>query len=148
MPDIKLIKKLEIKSPHRVTILNAPEGVIKNLLPMPFGVVYESVPTGKCDVVLVFMKDSAELSRVLPRALAAAKDDCIFWCAYPKQTSKVTTDIDRDHGWEMLTGRGLRPVAQISIDDTWSALRFRPKEVVGGRNRRIESVPGPHRYPR
>ena len=26
---------------------------------------------------------------------------------------------------------GLRPVSQVSIDETWSALRFRPKDRVG-----------------
>jgi hypothetical protein len=43
----------------------------------------------------------------------------------------VETDLSRDDFWELLTGAGLRPVTQISIDDTWSALRFRPSELVG-----------------
>jgi hypothetical protein len=30
----------------------------------------------------------------------------------------------------LMKGSGLRPVTQIAIDDTWSALRFRPEEMV------------------
>ncbi len=36
------------------------------------------------------------------------------------------TDLNRDSLWELLSGDGIRPVRQIAIDDTWSALRFRP----------------------
>ncbi len=53
------------------------------------------------------------------------------WAAYPKKTSGIDTDITRDHGWEALNAAGLRPVRQIAIDDTWSALRFRRPEHVG-----------------
>ena len=33
--------------------------------------------------------------------------------------------------WELPGGANLRPVAQVSIDDTWSALRYRPADKVG-----------------
>jgi hypothetical protein len=32
---------------------------------------------------------------------------------------------------EELSDTGMRPVTQIAIDETWSALRFRPYEEVG-----------------
>jgi hypothetical protein len=36
------------------------------------------------------------------------------------------TDINRDSLWPILGEHGLRPVTQVSIDQVWSALRFRP----------------------
>ena len=36
------------------------------------------------------------------------------------------TDINRDSLWPFLSELGLRPVTQVSIDQMWSALRFRP----------------------
>lgn len=37
---------------------------------------------------------------------------------------------NRDKGWDTVKNLGLRPVSQIAIDETWSALRFRPVERV------------------
>lgn len=36
------------------------------------------------------------------------------------------TDINRDSLWPILAEHGLRPVAQVSLDDVWSTMRFRP----------------------
>ena len=55
----------------------------------------------------------------------------LLWLSYPKRSSKVETDLSRDVGWEVVADAGLRPVTQVSIDETWSALRFRPVERVG-----------------
>ena len=49
----------------------------------------------------------------------------------PKGTSKIKTDINRDT--IRVTGEefNITTVTAISIDDTWSALRFRPIDKVG-----------------
>jgi hypothetical protein len=45
---------------------------------------------------------------------------------YPKGTSrKYSSDINRDHGWDPIIETGFRAVTQVSVDDDWSALRFR-----------------------
>jgi hypothetical protein len=43
--------------------------------------------------------------------------------AYPKGNR---ADINRDSVWPILAEHGLRPIAQVSVDEVWSALRFRP----------------------
>ncbi|MGP8215089.1 MAG: hypothetical protein ACLQQ4_05955 [Bacteroidia bacterium] len=55
----------------------------------------------------------------------------VLWFAYPKGTSKIKTDINRDT--LRVTGEkyGITTVTAISIDDTWSALRFRPIDKAG-----------------
>ena len=57
--------------------------------------------------------------------------ESVLWFAYPKGTSKIKTDINRDT--IRITGEefGITTVSAISIDDTWSALRFRPIGKVG-----------------
>lgn len=42
------------------------------------------------------------------------------------EAKQLGTDLNRDVVWELLGDRGIRPVRQVSIDDVWSALRFRP----------------------
>jgi hypothetical protein len=71
------------------------------------------------------------VERLGPTALDAVRYDGLLWMSYPKRSSKVETDITRDRGWHMLAQAGLRPVTQVSIDATWSGLRFRPIEQVG-----------------
>ncbi|MFH5821489.1 DUF3052 domain-containing protein [Georgenia sp. AZ-5] len=46
----------------------------------------------------------------------------VLWVAYPKGNK---ADINRDTLWPMLTEYGLRPTTQVSVDEEWSALRFR-----------------------
>jgi hypothetical protein len=48
-----------------------------------------------------------------------------------EKSSGIESDLTRDEGWAPLFDAGLRPVRQIAIDDTWSALRFRRVEHVG-----------------
>jgi hypothetical protein len=49
----------------------------------------------------------------------------IVWFAYPKGTSKrYKSQTDRDNGWNVL-GQGFEPVRMVSIDEDWSAKRFR-----------------------
>ena len=81
----------------------------------------------KAEAVLVFVKDSQELKARAKPAIEAARRDAIAYVAYPK-AGQLGTDLDRDSLWAMLEGQGIRPVRQIAIDDTWSALRFRPAE--------------------
>src|SRR3569833_2993447 len=58
-------------------------------------------------------------------ARAAAARDELAWSAYPK-AGLLGTDLSRDRLADLVRARGLRPVRQIAIDETRSALRFRP----------------------
>ena len=98
---------------------------------MPQGVELADEPEGTFDFVHLFVKNVAELESLGPTAINAVKHDGLLWISYPKRSSKVKTDITRDVGWDILAQAGLRAVTQVSIDDVWSALRFRPIERVG-----------------
>jgi hypothetical protein len=133
MTDNPLVKRLQLKPGQGALFLNAPEGYIASLGPLPDGVALADGATGTLDFVQLFVRDSAELTTHAPAALAAIRLDGVLWIAYPKQSAKVKTDLTRDRGWEPITAAGLRPVTQIAIDETWSALRWRPIELVKSR---------------
>jgi hypothetical protein len=44
--------------------------------------------------------------------------------------SKYRSQIDRDHGWDVLGSEGFEPVRMVAIDEDWSALRFRRKSFI------------------
>jgi hypothetical protein len=54
----------------------------------------------------------------------------VLWLAYPKKSSGVKTDLSRDAGWPPLEAADFLPVTQISLDETWSALRFRRRSEI------------------
>ncbi len=131
MPENALARKLQIKPGQRLAVLNQPPGYLDLITPLPAGCELVDGPEGTLDHVQLFVRDSQELFRFWPTAQSLGKPDCVLWIAYPKKSAKTSTDITRDHGWEPVWTSGLRPVTQVSIDDTWSALRFRPTEKVG-----------------
>ena len=133
MDDTPLIKKLGIKPKNRVAILNAPEGYREQLgtLPADAELVTTVTPAGSFDVVQLFVRNKAELDRDGLMAIQAVKPGGILWISYTKQSSKVTTDLNRDVLWKVFPDKEWRPVTQISIDEVWSALRFRPQSEVG-----------------
>lgn len=131
MTTTALLKKLLIKSGQRLIILNAPAGYWEELSPLPANIEVATQPEGLFDLVQLFVKDSAELTEFSPTALQIAKPTGILWITYPKGTAKVKTDLNRDILWKLLEPTGWRPVTQVAIDATWSAMRFRPLSLVG-----------------
>jgi len=115
--------------------MNAPLRYLGELGPLPDGVTmvderHAALDAG-CDVVQLFVKDQAEVARLIPEAERALKRGGVLWISYPKGGLKANTDLNRDILWELLSKRGLIGVTLISIDAVWSAMRFRPSDQVG-----------------
>lgn len=128
-----LTKKLRLHTVEQALILNAPEGYFDVLgeLPTSIDIHDQADPETEYEYVQAFVKTGDELQHFLPQALSAIKFDGLLWICYPKKNSKLKSDLSRDIVWEMTKGTGIRPVTQVSIDETWSALRFRPDQAVG-----------------
>jgi hypothetical protein len=75
----------------------------------------------------------SHLDRHLTAAHAALEPGGLFWISYPKGSSKVPTDLNRDVFLRALQHLGVRPFTQVSVDEVWSALWFRPFAEVGSR---------------
>ena len=132
MAKTPLIKRLRIQPGQRIAITNPPPGYVEGLGALPEGVqVVDDPDEGTLDLVHLFVGKIAELEKLGPEAMRSPRQGGMLWISYPKRSSKVETDISRDVGWDTIAKAGLRPVFQISIDDVWSALRFRPIDEVG-----------------
>jgi hypothetical protein len=134
MAEASLIKKLGIKPKQRLIILNAPEGFseqIGTLLPAEVELFNSPSLTSNFDIVIQFVRNKSEVEKDTPLAIGMVNPGGRLWLSYPKQSSKVPTDINRDILWKIFPNSEWRPVTQISINEIWSALRFRPKSEVG-----------------
>src|SRR5215204_4547698 len=126
MPESALSRKMKIKPAQRITLVNAPEGFASELAPLPDGVEFAETLRGKFDWIQLFVKNTAELNKHLPRVLRAMKPDTLLWLTYPKGTSKIQTDLTRDKGWESLQPLNLEWINLIAVNETWSAFALRP----------------------
>jgi hypothetical protein len=80
---------------------------------------------------LVFIREKQDFLNFLTNQIGNIVPDSVLWFAYPKGTSKIKTDINRDILRSLGETVRLTTVSAISIDETWSAIRFRPIEQVG-----------------
>jgi hypothetical protein len=113
--------KLQIKPGQRVMILAGDGDVPAIGAPGTEG----AGSPAAADVVLAFVRGKADLESIAAPAIEAARGDKLAWIAYPK-AGKLGTDLNRDVLAAALAGQGVQPVRQVAIDETWSALRFRP----------------------
>ncbi|MCU0489930.1 MAG: DUF5655 domain-containing protein [Anaerolineales bacterium] len=122
MNDGTLLKKLNLKIGQRVLLLDPPTGYAERL----DEVRPELNAVGIYDFVQLFVPDSTALAARWAEALAVLGPQGALWICYPKIQSGLNSDLTRDAGWEPVFKAGYRPVTQIAIDETWSALRFKP----------------------
>jgi hypothetical protein len=120
-----LAQKFQLKAGQSIMLVKPPAGYDKFLASEGIGTVETS------DALLIFVNSLAELEQIVPPAFKSVSGDALVWVAYPKGSSGVKTDLNRDKLWDALKRTGWRPVRQIAVDHVWSALRFRPAEKVG-----------------
>jgi hypothetical protein len=121
-------EKLKIKPKTTLLTLNAPADFKKGLKGLPAGVSISD--SGKnYDQVHWFVFNRAQLEKEMSKVMKLVKDTIIVWVYYPKGTSKIQTDLNRDKGWDCLLSEGdkLTWISLISFDDTWSVFGFRAK---------------------
>ncbi|CAN7745254.1 hypothetical protein LJR153_006546 [Paenibacillus sp. LjRoot153] len=119
----ELLKKLRYKE-GRALVMQAPEGY-------KLGIEDHGAPSGTYEFVQLFINHAADVDTWVHKAIAHLNEDALFWITYPKQSSKIKTDINRDSLFALVgDSTDYRAVSNVAVDDTWSALRFRHKSKV------------------
>ena len=121
------IKKLKFKD--NGIVINATKALEEELVKLGFKTALNR--TIKNSNTLVFINNNTEFLDFLNNNMIDIETDSVLWFAYPKGTSKIKTDINRDTIRITGEGYGITTVTAISINDIWSALRFRPIDKVG-----------------
>lgn len=127
-PTSSLVSKLRIKEGKVAWIVNAPPGYIDLLSPLPEGAVISENVKGTYDFLQFFASRKSEIVKFLPANLKRARENAMVWIAYPKMTSGIASDLNRDLVRDIVAEFGWRTVAIISIDTVWAALRIRPEQ--------------------
>ncbi|NLV18570.1 MAG: hypothetical protein GXY51_03660 [Bacteroidetes bacterium] len=123
-----LLRKLNYKDYERIAVLNADEAFLSAVRNELSDIVIDPEIDQRCpyEFMIIFVRNMAEVENTAPLALHNLTADGILWFCFPKKKSKKTTiGLSRDKGWKTLNNAGFFGVRIITIDDNWSALRFR-----------------------
>ncbi len=123
MADSSLARKMKRKPERRAAIVAAPAGY--EVASFPGFEPASSSLSGRFDWVQIFVQNKAQLDKLAPKAVRALRPESILWISFPKGSSKIQTDLSRDHGWEIVRSLELKWLTLISVNETWSAFAFR-----------------------
>lgn len=116
----KLMKKLGLKDQTSILVINAPEDYLE-MISSYNGDIHTNIQT-KYDFVQAFavnLSDAYKIGKEL-------SEDGILWFCYPKGSSKkYNSDINRNKTWDVFSPFEFEPVSLVSIDEDWSAIRFK-----------------------
>jgi hypothetical protein len=115
-----LAKKLGIKPGHRLMLRGAPEGF--EIPELPDGVTL--VTRGKADVIVSFHTERRDFERRLPQLRKCLEAAGGLWIAWPKQASKVPTDLNENLVRDAALANALVDNKVAAIDQVWSGLRL------------------------
>jgi hypothetical protein len=116
-----LAVKLGIKPGFKVLLANEPVGFVAALGSLPEGAALVAAP-GPADLIVLFVTSLDLLRADLPGLKAMLKPGGLFWIAWRKGG---VGEVTRDNMWPIAGSFGLQPVANVAVDEVWSALRFK-----------------------
>lgn len=123
-----LREKLNYKDQQRIAILNSDEIMLKLLMDEFKGICIDTSidPRYPYEFIIVFTRFYCEVEGLASGALHNLITNGTLWFAFPKRrSSKYSSDLDKDHGWEYITDKGFDKVRIISLNEDWSAMRFK-----------------------
>ncbi len=119
-----LPKKLGIKAPMRVAVIDSPSPYLDILVEEPLGVVFSQAPTKSSDLVHVFCTERAALEKHLKKLRSLLAPTAAVWVSWPKKSSKVSTDITEDTIRELALPLGFVDVKVCAVSEVWSGLKL------------------------
>jgi len=144
MSNQTLLEKLQLKDEKNLLIQGLPSSIEKQFAKLTYAKnVTPLLKSKKVDFALVFAISQTQLNNVLNEVFPALHDESKLWVAYPKTTSKIASDLNRDCSWECLTKKEYECVRQVALDHVWSAMRFKKLDQIPNRTRAFSEIKAP-----
>ena len=131
-------EKLQLKEEKNLLIQGLPSSIEKQFTKISFSKnVTPLLRSRKIDFALIFAVNQNQLKTILQDVLPALHEEGKLWIAFPKTTSKITSDLNRDCSWSCLTAQGYVGVKEIPLDHVWAATRFQKPNGVNAPSRSL-----------
>ena len=126
-----LFEKLELKDERNLLIQGLPSSIEKQFIKLSYSKnVTPLLKLKKIDFALVFAINVNQLNGILREVIPALHKEGKLWVAYPKTTSKISSDLNRDCSWSILTQNQYETIGQVALDHVWSALHFKKTDQI------------------
>lgn len=120
-----LLDKLQLQEEKNVLIQGLPSSIEKQFVKLAFAKnVTPLLKSRKIDFALVFAVNESQLTGIMKDVLPALQEEGKFWIAYPKSTSKIVTDLNRQCSWDCIRNAGFEGSDEVALDHVWTAMRF------------------------
>ena len=131
-----ILEKLQLKEEKNLLIQGLPSSVEKQFAKLSYNKnLTPLLKTRKIDFALIFAINQLQLNNILKEVFSALHPESKLWIAYPKTTSKIVSDLNRDASWEILSKNDYEAVRQVTLDHVWTAMRFKKLDQIPNRNR-------------
>jgi hypothetical protein len=125
MPGKSVAQKLLIEEGYQVLLIDAPKCYLSALRAECPQATISAKKTGEVDLIQLFVSSDAELRKILPTLTDRLRPKGLLWVTYPKGTSGIAADLNRDTIRKYAGTVGLQVVSVIAVDEVWSALRLK-----------------------
>jgi hypothetical protein len=122
VPAKSVAAKARVKPGTTVAVVNSVPAVVESL-GLPKDVTF--VAPAKAQLVFLFVRSRAELASRMPKAVAALAPTSALWVFFRKGSKAAKLDMGRNDVWAIAEKLDMRPLGLVSVDETWSAFRFR-----------------------
>jgi hypothetical protein len=119
-----LARKLSLKDGQRVWWDGMPDAVRAEIDAAGLALNLLAAPDAPVDAAHIFVTERAALARALDILLSALAPAGFLWVSWPKQASKVPTDVNEDTIRELALPLGLVDVKVCAVDEIWSGLKL------------------------
>ena len=131
-----ILEKLQLKEEKNILIQGLPSSIEKQFAKLSYNKnLTPLLKTRKIDFALIFAINQLQLNNILKEVFSALHTESKLWIAYPKTTSKIVSDLNRDASWEILSKNDYEAVRQVTLDHVWIAMRFKKLDQIPNRNR-------------
>jgi hypothetical protein len=119
-----LISKLGLKPPLKLLAIDAPKEYRGWIGELPAGVSLVRRWSAPIQAAHIFSRRKGELKKHLVRCRKALAPSGFVWVSWPKQASKVETDITEDVIREIALPLGFVDIKVCAVSDVWSGLKL------------------------
>ena len=129
MSNLTLLEKLQLQDEKNMLIQGLPSSIEKMFAKLSYAKnVTPLVKSRKIDFALIFAINQNQLINIMKEVMPALHNESKLWIAYPKVSSKIVSDLNRESSWDYFTQNNYEGISLTDLDNMWSAIRFKKDE--------------------
>ncbi|MDE1192533.1 MAG: YdeI/OmpD-associated family protein [Arachidicoccus sp.] len=130
MSNQDLFEKLHYENEKNILIQGLPSSLEKQFLKIAFcKSITPLLKIRKIDFALIFAINHNQLCSILKDVFPALHSNTKVWIAYPKSTSKIVSDLNRNCSWEIFIKNSFQNQEEIELDSVWAAVSFKKANI-------------------